>query len=428
LHLVDPPSYSGFSPDQPTLGTPRKLSVSGLQQPLASPRDAAPPPPRGRNGPGFDGVLGSGESWNMRRRGSETRPRIGGSAARDSGINGQVDEVSEMRLKDRAEGVQESDRADKPIILDKAPITQSSPQRDQQEDGAFQRTESGHALSQNQSIDDSGQAHLSNVTSATMTSTEPVTNAQSQVPSVTGTTDLTAIEWSYLDTQGIVQGEWSRFLGGPDSLPGVGPFRADVMQSWHDQGYFTPDLLMRRTQIDTEWISVGELTNRAAGPKIFLSPILVPAPSGPPGLTRRPENLTDPPSHQRDSSTFGAPHQPVPIRSLRTSTLDSYINGNSQSESPSSSAGPASHIFGNPEPPINTIGTSRRPYIDPSIDGLGRSLYSNTTATHGFNGTFLSFISGIFLTIPLRCSSRKYSRASSATVSRESVILHPLPA
>ena len=159
------------------------------------------------------------------------------------------------------------------------------------------------------------------------------------------------------------------------------------MQAWHDQGYFAQDLPMRRTQIDTEWISVGELTQRATGPKIFLSQIITPVPPGPPGLTRRLENLNDP-LLQRDSSPFGAPHQPVPIRSLRTSTLDSYINGNSQSASPSSSAGPANHIFGNPEPSINAIGATRRPYIDPSVDGLGRSPYSNITATYGFNGKF----------------------------------------
>jgi len=206
-----------FPLDQPTFGTPRKHSVSGLQQPLASPRDAAPPPPRGRNGSGFDGILGSGEPWNMRRRGSETRPRIGGSATRDSGgTSGQVDEIPEMKLKDEVDGVQGSDRADKPVILDKAPITQSSPQRDQQDDGAFQRTEAGHAHGQNQLIDGSGQQHPLNVPSATMTSTEPTTTAQSQVLSVTGTTDLGAVEWSYLDTQGIVQGEWLRSLGGLD--------------------------------------------------------------------------------------------------------------------------------------------------------------------------------------------------------------------
>lgn len=143
----------------------------------------------------------------MRRRGSETRPRIGSTVRDPGGINGQVDEISEMKLKDEADGVQGFDRADKPLTLDKAPVTQSSPQRDQQDDEAFQQTEAGHALSRNQLIDDNGQEHLSNVPPATMTSTESTTTAQSQVPNVAGTTDLTAIEWSYLDTQGIVQGE-----------------------------------------------------------------------------------------------------------------------------------------------------------------------------------------------------------------------------
>ena len=189
------------------------------------------------------------------------------------------------------------------------------------------------------------------------------------------------------------------------------------MQTWHDQGYFTPDLLMKRTQLDTEWISVGDLVRRASGPKIFLSPIMVPAPPGPPGLIRRLENLNDPLLHQRDSSPFGTPHQPVPIRSLRTPTLDSYINGKSQSGSPSSSAGPASHIFGNPDASINTIGANRRPFIDTSIDGLGRSPYPNPTTNYGFSGKFLSITSGVLLTISPRCSSRKYSRASPTIVS-----------
>jgi len=198
------------------------------------------------------------------------------------------------------------------------------------------------------------------------------------------------------------------------------------MQTWHDQGYFTPDLLMKRTQLDTEWISVGELVRRASGPKIFLSPIMVPAPPGPPGLIRRLENLDDPLLHQRDSGPFGVPHQPVPIRSLRTPTLDSYINGKSQSASPSSSAGPASHVFGNPEPSINTIGMNRRPYIDTSIDGLGRSPYPNTTTNYGFSGELLSAASEVVLTISLRCSSRKYSRAPPTIVSHESITLRPL--
>ena len=110
-----------------------------------------------------------------------------------------------MKLKDEADGIQGFDRTDKP--LDKPPATQPSPPRDHQNDGVFQQTGASHAFSQNQSIDDSGQEHLSNVPSAAMASTEPTTTSQSQVPNVTGTADLASIEWSYLDTQGIVQGE-----------------------------------------------------------------------------------------------------------------------------------------------------------------------------------------------------------------------------
>lgn len=153
---------------------------------------------------------------------------------------------------------------------------------------------------------------------------------------------------------------------------------------------------MKRTQLDTEWISVGKLVHRVSGPKIFLSPIVA---SGPPGLIRRLENPSDPLLHQRDSNLFGAPHQPVPMRSLRTPTLDSYINGKSQSASPSSSAGPLNHIFGNPETPINTIGVNRRPYVDTSTDGLGRPPYSNVTVNYGFNGEFLPSVNGAPLTI-----------------------------
>lgn len=180
---------------------------------------------------------------------------------------------------------------------------------------------------------------------------------------------------------------------------------------------------MKRTQVDTDWISVGELANRAAGSKIFLSPIMAPIPPGPPGLARRLDNSSDP-------SPFATPHQPVPIRSLRTSTLDSYINGNSQSASPSSSAGPATHIFGNPEPSINAIGTNRRPYIDTTpMDGLGRSSYSNysnTTATYGLNGMFVPSVSVVFLTISTRYSSRKHSWAPITIVSHQQVTLRLL--
>ncbi|EEB88143.1 hypothetical protein MPER_14184, partial [Moniliophthora perniciosa FA553] len=107
---------------------------------------------------------------------------------------------------------------------------------------------------------DTGMAHLS----VEPNSSQSATNSPgvAAAPPPPGLADLGSIEWSYLDPQGQVQG----------------PFRADLMQKWNDDGYFTPDLLMKRTTIDTEWISVAELARRTGGGKIFLSPIAPPMP------------------------------------------------------------------------------------------------------------------------------------------------------
>jgi hypothetical protein len=70
-------------------------------------------------------------------------------------------------------------------------------------------------------------------------------------------------------------------------------------------------------------------------------------------------------------------------------------------------AGPVNHIFGNPKPSINTIGGNGLPYIDTPVDGLGRSPYSNTTATYGFNGEFLPLISEMLFNHSLRDPHRE---------------------
>jgi len=125
-----------------------------------------------------------------------------------------------------------------------------------------------------------------------------------------------------------------------------GPFRADVMQKWHDDGYFTPDLLMKRTNLDNDWTPVGELMRRAGGGKLFLTP---PAPSLPPGLIRR----TDSPQHAYPlppEQSFNGPFQPAPMRSLRSTTLDTYFGtGSNPSDSPASSFG-ARFSNGSPDP------------------------------------------------------------------------------
>ena len=121
-----------------------------------------------------------------------------------------------------------------------------------------------------------------------------------------------------------------------------------MMQKWHDDGYFTPDLLMKRTNTDTEWIPVGELARRANGAKIFLSP-LIPT-NAPPGLSRR----TNSPMQSFATSseiTYNIPFQPVPQRTLRTSTLDSYLGSPSNPpDSPSSSFGAGRFSNGSPDP------------------------------------------------------------------------------
>lgn len=119
------------------------------------------------------------------------------------------------------------------------------------------------------------------------------------------------------------------------------------MQKWYNDGYFSADLPMRRTKYDTNWITVGDLVAQANNGNIFLSP--PPSAMGPPGLSRG-----SPMRHfMGQDPAYNEPYQPSPIRSLRTSALESYIGGGSiQSDSPSSSFG-ASH-FGNasPEPSI----------------------------------------------------------------------------
>jgi len=102
---------------------------------------------------------------------------------------------------------------------------------------------------------------------------------------------------------------------------------------------------MRRIRYDTQWTTVAELIQRSNGENIFLSPI----PSFP---SFSYGSSSGGHMHSLADQTFIEPLQPAPIRSLRTSTLESYVNGGS--ESPSSSVG-ASH-FGNPSPDSSAFG------------------------------------------------------------------------
>lgn len=153
------------------------------------------------------------------------------------------------------------------------------------------------------------------------------------------------------------------------------------MQKWYEGGYFTPDLLMKRTHTDNEWIPVGELARRVGGGKIFLSPSV--ASAAPPGLSRQPE----PPLHgfsiSHDQHAYNAP---VPTHSLRTLTLDSYVGSTSNpSDSPSSSFGAGRFSNGSPDPAAFGGRMSGNLYAtDPAIG----------TRTPGFAAPGPSFASG----------------------------------
>ncbi|TRM62398.1 hypothetical protein BD626DRAFT_499090 [Schizophyllum amplum] len=270
--------------------TPRKLSLTGTQAPILSPRDASLQSPRTRMpySPNFDGVLNGGGSWLSRRRGEATDA---GPPPRDSDPD-----------NDKAQAIAEEDESSPPAPKDPS----SAPAR-----------ANGVNTGTGSLADNVAQMNLGNSLSGR--------NGNASAGPPPGL-DLTTVQWSYIDPQQNVQG----------------PFQASVMQKWFEGGYFTDDLLMKRTNYDMDWISVEDLKRRAAGDKIFMSHINPPAP--PPGISRH-----DSPMAVPDSTSFSnSPFQPAPVRQLRTGTLDSYIgSGSTPSDSPSSSLGAR---FGNGSP------------------------------------------------------------------------------
>ncbi|EIW86395.1 hypothetical protein CONPUDRAFT_148488 [Coniophora puteana RWD-64-598 SS2] len=328
------------STDQPPLTIPRKLSMSNTQGTAASPRDAALPSPRTRMGgfgSGIDGVLSNSDSWVARRRASEsTKP--GSNTSRDA-TDG---ELKGPDIKEEEEGQPSMDAPQGDVVTRDVPST-----------GA-------HSLDEN---------HIANgVASIALSGASPVPQIappnphfDSPVPpGLPGNPDPSTIEWSYVDPSGTVQG----------------PFSADIMQKWHEEGYFTIDLLMKRTHIDREFVSVGELVRRAGGGKTFLSQ---PPPSAPPGLVPRTDSpLHNIPTHQ--ANVFSG-QSPVPIRNLRAATLDSYLNANSDSPGSSfdtrfNNGSPDPSAFGGRaglgmhagDSPFNGRGYPGRPFNEPLPD------------------------------------------------------------
>ncbi|KAG1757349.1 hypothetical protein EDB19DRAFT_1657020 [Suillus lakei] len=327
------------STDQPPLALPRKLSVSNTQG--NSPRDGALPSPRTRIGgfaSGFDGVLNGGDSWMARRRTSESVLKVGG-ASTGTRPEGREEDVKGHNIKEAEE---EHPSVIKNTALQPGPsgASQLSPIPD-----ALPPDTTSNSPSQRSALSADSVAHR--VTGMSLGENER-TNANFHPNSVTDSVttgpppglDPTSIEWSYLDPQGQVQG----------------PFKADLMQKWFDEGYFTPDLLMKRTHIDREWTAVGILDRQSAGGKIFLSQF--PMSTGPPGLSIRTDssqNLSPTPqtfSPAHEHNTFSG-YQPVPTRTLRTATMDPYLNSASPSESPPSSFGGGR--FGNGSPDTSAL-------------------------------------------------------------------------
>ncbi|KAH7914466.1 hypothetical protein BJ138DRAFT_1143807 [Hygrophoropsis aurantiaca] len=315
--------------DQPPLTTPRKLSLSNTQGPLAASREGALPSPRTRVGGGFDGVLNSGDSWVARRRASEGVLKSGGGTGRDNEPKGP-----EIKEEEEVIGLGTGQLISKSPASDKLPPDDNSDvPRQNMPLGSDSLNNGFSAMSLNANGQDLN------------TAPSPLFHPSVSGPPP-GLSDPASVEWSYLDPQGQVQG----------------PFRADLMQKWFDEGYFTPDLLMKRTHFETDWIPVGELERRASGGKIFLSQ--PPASTGPPGLTHLQGFGV---SHEQNFNGY----QPVPTRTLRTATLDSYLSSASNlSDSPASSF--AGGRFGNGSPDANVFGGLANPYIsDPNLSGRG---------------------------------------------------------
>ncbi|KAJ7022069.1 hypothetical protein C8F04DRAFT_1139338 [Mycena alexandri] len=333
------------SSDQLTQAPPRKLSLSSTQVPL-SPRDAALPSPRTRLGhtPTFDGVLNGGESWVARRRASEAKL----VASRDPDLVEGLG--SEIREEDEDANFESGGNTKPKEVPQAAP----SPSRDPP------------AATQPKTTGD-GASYTPQVQNGADLGGPAVPNGPPP-----GIRDLASVQWSYLDPQGQLQG----------------PFRADLMQKWFDDGYFTADLLMKRTHVDVDWVAVGdlaEIARRSGSDKLFLSP---PVPPGPPGLPRP----TDSPGQgfiaPVDQNAYNAPLQPAPVRSLRSSTLDSYAGGSSHSDSPSSSFGAGR--FGNGSPDSHGFGgrANNQYSTDPAVGGrFGASESSSSLRRNTFGDT-----------------------------------------
>ncbi|KAJ8520596.1 hypothetical protein ONZ45_g2628 [Pleurotus djamor] len=303
--------------DGPSLAIPGR-KVSGA---LPSPRDVGLPSPRSR---GFDGVFpGSGEGWLARRKASQDMLR---QAAVDD--NSDANKTLEPSVdRDKASDSQSNHRSGPSSISELDSSSGGLSQSDQ-----AQVTEITNGA---------GRISLQD----TITGPNNPSAAAPPPANPTPPSDLASVEWSYLDPQGQVQG----------------PFRADLMQKWYEDGYFTPDLPTKRTNVDANWITVSELVVRAQGGKPFLMPFIVES-LPPPGL-----GLNGAGGASSNGNFGQGSFQTAPLPSLRTMNLDHVSTvANGLTESPASSFGAGR--FGNNSPDAFGRTSSRGSYTlgDPS--------------------------------------------------------------
>lgn len=165
-----------------------------------SPRDAGLPSPRTRVGytPSFDGVLNNGESWVARRRASEASLKSGVGPSRDvNGEHSHDGKASEIREEEEDHGSAAPTRNGQ--VRNNLRQPSPSPRVDTSASG-------GAISSENQSIGiEAGIAQMSLGTNSSNGLDSPGGTATIPGPPP-GLLDVAAVEWSYKDPSGQVQG------------------------------------------------------------------------------------------------------------------------------------------------------------------------------------------------------------------------------
>ncbi|KAL5535617.1 SMY2 [Sanghuangporus sanghuang] len=284
--------------EQTSLSLPRKASWSGASGNLVSPSAASPRTRIGGHN-AIDGVLNSTESaWGGgKRRITHGQP-----------VPDRLDEKEEIQKEPSPEL-----NEDTGLSAEKTEGTENRPPN--QQDSSISQV----VVPQNSNKD------IDNVTGSMNNlalNTNVVGPQKADQVSDARATDAEPgkVEWSYIDPSGTVQG----------------PFPAEQMQLWNDQGYFSDNLMMKRIHMDTEFAPLTDIKRRAQGERVFLSPLIDALP--PPGLSHPVPAPAFNPILQR-TGLVDLPRQSSPQSYGYNNTLDSLNVNGSISGSPSSSLG-----------------------------------------------------------------------------------------